>query len=77
MASTFGQNSGDAAQEAATAVIHYAFETLRASALSAGHHPDNANSRKVLAKLGFLYSHDEFFPALDVDIPYYLLRRPA
>lgn len=65
------------AQEAATAVIHYAFETLRASALSAGHHPDNGNSRKVLAKLGFLYSHDEFFPALDVDIPYYLLRRPA
>jgi len=64
------------AGEAATAVIHYAFHTLDAKALSAGHHPDNANSRKVLERLGFRYSHHEFFPALGIDIPYYLLARP-
>ena len=65
------------ALEAATAVIHYAFHALGAQALAAGHHPDNANSRKVLERLGFHYSHEEFFSALGIDIPYYLLRRPA
>jgi len=65
------------APEAATSVIQYAFETLGARALSAGHHPDNTKSKKVLEKLGFGYSHDEFFPALGMDIPYYLLRRPG
>ena len=63
------------APEAATAVIHYAFETLGVKGLSAGHHPDNLNSKKVLARLGFRYSHHEFFPALGIDIPYYLLVR--
>ena len=65
------------APEAATAVIAYAFNIVGAKALSAGHHSDNANSKKVLEKLGFRYSHDEFFRALGIDIPYYLLRRPA
>src|SRR5215471_1114261 len=63
------------APEAATAVIRYAFETLGAKGLSAGHHPENANSRKVLDRLGFRYTHQEFFPALGIDIPYYLLLR--
>src|SRR5262249_13387124 len=61
------------APEAAKVAIHYAFETIGAKALSAGHHPDNTNSKKVLAKLGFHYTHDEFFPALGINIPYYLL----
>jgi RimJ/RimL family protein N-acetyltransferase len=64
------------APEAATAVINYAFETIGAKALSAGHHPDNANSKKVLTRLGFQYTHDELFPALGSNIPYYLLGRP-
>jgi [ribosomal protein S5]-alanine N-acetyltransferase len=64
------------APEAATAVIRYAFETVGAKALSAGHHPDNANSKKVLTKLGFQYTHDEFFPALGISIPYCLLNSP-
>lgn len=63
------------AQEAARAVIHFAFETIGAKGLAAGHHPGNANSKKVMAKLGFQYTHDEFFPALGIDIPYYLLPR--
>lgn len=61
--------------EAATCAIRYAFETIGVRALSAGHHPDNTNSKKVLNRLGFQYTHDEFFPALDLDIPYYILRR--
>ena len=65
------------APEAATAVIAYAFNTFGAKALSAGHHPDNENSKKVLEKLGFRYTHDQFFAALGIDIPCYLLRRPA
>jgi len=65
------------APEAATAVIGYAFNTLGAKALAAGHHPENASSKKVLEKLGFHYSHDEFFPALGMHIPYYLLAPPG
>lgn len=60
--------------EAARAAIPFAFETIGAKSLSAGHHPGNANSKKVLEKLGFHYTHDEFFPALGMAIPYYLLK---
>jgi len=63
------------ASEGARAIIRFAFETLPAKALSAGHHPENVNSKKVLEKLGFRYSHHEFFPALEIEIPYYLLPR--
>jgi RimJ/RimL family protein N-acetyltransferase len=65
------------AVEAAQAVIALSFETIAAKSLVAGHHPENVNSKKVLEKLGFRYSHDELFPALDIDIPYYLLAPPA
>src|SRR5262249_44695927 len=36
------------AMEAARAVITRGFETLGATSISAGHHPDNVNSKKVL-----------------------------
>jgi RimJ/RimL family protein N-acetyltransferase len=65
------------ALEAARTVIPYAFETLGAKGLSAGHHPENMNSRKVLEKLGFQFTHVEFFEALGMNIPYYILRRPS
>lgn len=66
------------AREAAQAVIDFAFATVGAKALSAGHHPANLNSKKVIEKLGFRYTHDEYFPALQMSIPYYLLhRQPA
>jgi RimJ/RimL family protein N-acetyltransferase len=61
------------AVEAARAVIAFAFGTVGAKSLSAGHHPKNGSSKKVLEKLGFRYTHDEFFAALGMDIPYYLL----
>ena len=63
------------ALEAAGAVIDYAFKTIGAKGLSAGHHPGNANSKKVLEKLGFRYTHDEYFAALGMSIPYYLLAK--
>jgi len=64
------------AMEAAGAVIDFAFKRIGAKGLSAGHHPGNVNSKKVIEKLGFQYDHDEFFDALGIDIPYYLLARP-
>jgi ribosomal-protein-alanine N-acetyltransferase len=64
------------AVEAARAVIAFSFATIGAKALSAGYHPQNVASKKVIEKLGFQYSHDEFFAALGIQIPYYLLHRP-
>jgi len=64
------------ASEAATAVIRHAFETVGAKALAAGHHPGNGNSKKALTRLGFQYTQEEFFPALKINIPYYLLHAP-
>lgn len=50
------------AQEAAGAVIDFAFRSIAANGLFAGHHPENAASRHVLEKLGFLYTHEELYP---------------
>jgi ribosomal-protein-alanine N-acetyltransferase len=63
------------AVEAARAAIRYAFDVIGAKGSAAGHHPGNANSKKTMMKLGFTYTHDEFFPALGMSIPYYLLNR--
>jgi [ribosomal protein S5]-alanine N-acetyltransferase len=61
------------ATEAARAAIAYAFEKYAPKKLAAGHHPDNLSSKKVIDKLGFRYSHQEHFPELRMEIPYYLL----
>ena len=65
------------APEAAHAVIRYAFETIGAKALSARHHAENTASKKLLEKLGFRYTHDEFYAPLQMHLPYYLLTRSA
>jgi RimJ/RimL family protein N-acetyltransferase len=57
-------------------VIPYAFKTYVPKKLIAGHHPENVNSKKVLGKLGFKYSHNEDL-GLGVDIPRYLLEEDA
>ncbi len=62
------------AREAADAVIGYAFESLGVSALFAGHHPANEASRHLLAKLGFEYTHDEYYAPTGLMHPGYLLR---
>ena len=63
------------AEEAARRVITYAFETLGAAALFGGHHPDNAASKHILVKLGFRYTHEEFYEPMGMDHPSYLLTR--
>ncbi|HXV90265.1 MAG TPA: GNAT family N-acetyltransferase [Gemmatimonadales bacterium] len=65
------------AAEAATAVIAHAFGPLGAARLIAGHHPDNAASRRLLARLGFRYTHDEPYPPTGLRHPSYLLDRPG
>lgn len=49
------------ALEAVSAVIDYAFNTKHVSGLFAGHHPQNIASANLLDKLGFKYTHDEFY----------------
>lgn len=61
------------ASEAATAVIGYAFESLGAAALFAGHNPRNEASRHRLARLGFRYTHDEYYPPTGLEHPSYLM----
>lgn len=61
------------AREAALAVMHYAFEKLNAAGLFAGHNPQNEASRHLLAKLGFQYTHDEYYPATGLEHPSYLM----
>jgi len=63
------------ASEAARAVVRYSFEVLDSQELFAGHHPDNAASRRVLTKLGFSYTHDEPFAPTGLRHPSYVLRR--
>jgi RimJ/RimL family protein N-acetyltransferase len=61
------------ATEAGRAVIAYAFGALGATALFAGHHPDNVASGKTLAKLGFRYTHHELYEPTGLDHPGYAL----
>lgn len=65
------------ASEAAGEVVAHAFGALGAAALFAGHHPDNAASGRVLEKLGFTRTGEEFFEPTGLMHPAYLLRRPA
>ena len=65
------------AVEAGQAVIAFAFEALGARALFAGHHPANAASRRVLEKLGFSFTHEEFYPPTGLEHRSYLLTRVA
>lgn len=57
--------------EAATKVIGYAFTELNAVKLYAGHHPQNAGSRKLLARLGFQYIGDNFYEPTGLYHPSY------
>jgi len=61
------------AYEAATEIVAYAFGQINAAGLFAGHNPQNEASRLLLEKLGFHYTHDEYYPATGLDHPSYLL----
>lgn len=62
------------AVEAGQAVIKFAFDELHAKAVFAGHHPENAGSRRVLEKLGFRFTHEELYAPTGLVHPSYLLR---
>jgi RimJ/RimL family protein N-acetyltransferase len=61
------------APEATRAVMEYAFNTLGAKALFAGHNPANKASRRLLKKLGFRYTHDEYYPPTGLNHPSHTL----
>jgi len=63
------------AEEAARAVIRFAFESLGLKTLFAGHHPENTASRRVLEKLGFQYAGEDVYPPSGIMEPTYFLRR--
>jgi RimJ/RimL family protein N-acetyltransferase len=59
--------------EAASAVLDYAFMTLYARQIVAGHHPQNAASQKVLERLGFTFVRLVFYPPTGLMHPSYAL----
>ena len=61
------------AVEAARAAIQYAFTSLQAESLFAGHNPKNSASRHVLEKLGFRYIGDEYYEPTGLYHPSYEL----
>ena len=59
--------------EAANATIQYAFAKLKAEKLFAGHNPNNIASKKLLKKLGFTYTGDEYYEPTGLYHPSYEL----
>jgi ribosomal-protein-alanine N-acetyltransferase len=65
------------AKEAAQAVIDYAFTSVGAEALFAGHHPLNEASRRVLLAVGFSPAGWEVYPPTGILEPTYRLLKPG
>ena len=65
------------AYEAARAAVDYAFAHLGVRQLFAGHHPQNAGSQRVLAKLGFPFWQEILYPPTGLMHRGYLLCRPT
>ncbi len=63
------------ASEAAEVVIRYAFDTLKANALFAGHNPKNVASKHRLLSLGFTYIGDEYYAPTGLYHPSYERKR--
>jgi len=63
------------AAEAGRVVITRAFKELGAELIGAGHHPENAASKKTLLKLGFVYLKDELYPPTGLRHPFYELKK--
>ncbi len=59
--------------EAASGAIAHAFSALAATSLFAGHNPKNLDSRRLLQKLGFQWTHDEYYAPTGLQHPSYLL----
>ena len=69
--------SGRYGEEAARAVITHAFDTLHLAAVTAAHNPDNANSRALIERLGFRFTHLEPWGPQDQLHPFYRLEANA
>jgi RimJ/RimL family protein N-acetyltransferase len=65
------------ASESARGVMGYAFQVLKATELFAGHNPQNTTSRHLLLKLGFEYTHDEYYAPTGLQHPSYILKADA
>ncbi|KAG2386983.1 hypothetical protein C9374_002018 [Naegleria lovaniensis] len=66
------------AQEACLGVMEYAFNNtinLNVSSLFAGHHPDNTSSAHLLKKLGFQFTHNEYYAPTGLLHPSYLMKK--
>ena len=61
------------ATEAAAAVLECAFTEINVDAVFAGHHPHNKKSPRVLRKLGFTFTHEEYYPPTGLMHPSYIL----
>lgn len=59
------------AYEASVYVMNYAFITLKASNIYAGHHPENVGSSGLLAKLGFKEFKKVFYEPTGLMHPFY------
>ena len=64
-------------EEAARAVIAYAFDHLQLEALTAGHNPGNLHSKALIARLGFTYTHMQPWGPHNLEHPFYRLERPG
>lgn len=64
-------------EEAARAVVHFAFGSLRARALTAGHNPDNIHSKALILRLGFHFTHLEPWGPFQILHPFYRLEPSA
>lgn len=63
------------AKEAALAVIDHAFGKLGAKELFAGHNPANEASARLLQKLQFRYTHEEYYQPTGINHPCYILTK--
>lgn len=66
----WGQGFG---KEIGEALISYAFSVLHVKSLFAGHNPLNGASQHLLLKLGFQFSHHEYYPPTGLNHPSYIL----
>lgn len=61
------------ATEAALGVVDYAFKEMSVKGLFAGHNPHNTVSQQILLKLGFRFTHDEYYAPTGLHHPSYVL----
>lgn len=63
------------AKEACFEVIEYAFKTLKVNGIFTGHNPNNTASARLIKKLGFKYTHDEFYKPTGLYHPSYIMTK--